>query len=248
MKAMIFAAGLGTRLRPITNDRPKALAEINGHALLEIAIKRLKIHGFDEIIINVHHYADMVENFLQSHHNFGADITISDERDQLLDTGGGLKKASWFFDKKEPFLLYNVDIITDVDLTAFYEFHKKNNALATLLVRHREGSRFLLMTPDKRLYGWENIATGEKILTCSSGPELERIAFSGLHVIDPLLFDLMTENGVFSIVQTYLRLAKDHVIMGYVDDASYWTDVGTPAKLIKAGEEIDLEQLLGKGD
>ncbi len=246
MKAMIFAAGLGTRLRPITNDRPKALAEINDVTLLEIAVKRLKIHGFEEIIINVHHYADMVEDYLKSHDNFGANITISDERAQLLDTGGGLKKASWFFNKNEPFLLYNVDIITDVDLTAFYEFHKKNKALATLLVRHRPGNRFLLMAPGNRLCGWENTATGEKIIACPIDSEFERIAFSGLHVIDPLLFDLMTENGVFSIVQTYLRLARDHMILGYVDDSSYWMDAGTPQKLKKAGSEIDLQKLLGE--
>src|SRR5210317_1542357 len=159
MKAMIFAAGLGTRLKPITNDRPKALAEIHGTPLIEIVIRRLINCGFNDIIINVHHFADKVLDFLASKNNFGINLQISDERGELLDTGGGLKKASWFFDDGKAFLVHNVDTLTDIDLLDYYHFHQKNNALATLLVRHRPGSRFFLFDENSILSGWENVLT-----------------------------------------------------------------------------------------
>ncbi len=241
---MIFAAGLGTRLRPITNDRPKAMAEIHGTPLLEIVIRRLINHGFKDIIVNVHHYADMITDFLKSKNNFGINIQISDETEELLDTGGGLKKASWFFDDKKPFLVHNVDTLTDIDLQAFYRYHQKNKALATLLVRHRPGSRFFLFDKNVNLCGWENVLTQEKILTSKSQNNLEQIAFSCLHVIDPAIFNLIHEKGCFSIVDVYLRLAKAHKIMGYVDDKSYWIDVGTPEKLQRGEREIEIEQFV----
>lgn len=244
MKAMIFAAGLGTRLRPITNDRPKALAEIHGIPLLEIIIRRLVHYGFDEIIINVHHFAEKVFDFLESKNNFGINLQISDERGELLDTGGGLKKASWFFDDKKPFLVHNVDTITNIDLLEFYNYHIKNDALATLLVRHRPGSRFFLFNEKNRLCGWENVITKEKILVDDQLERLEQIAFSCLHIIDPSIFKLMNENGCFSIIDVYLRLAKEHNIYGYLDDDSYWLDVGTPEKLQRGEKEINLEKLL----
>lgn len=241
---MIFAAGLGTRLRPITNDRPKALAEIHGIPLLEIIIRRLVNYGFDEIIINVHHFAEKVFDFLESKNNFGINLQISDERGELLDTGGGLKKASWFFDDKKPFLVHNVDTITNIDLLEFYNYHIKNDALATLLVRHRPGSRFFLFNEKNRLCGWENVITKEKILVDDQLERLEQIAFSCLHIIDPSIFKLMNENGCFSIIDVYLRLAKEHNIYGYLDDDSYWLDVGTPEKLQRGEKEINLEKLL----
>jgi NDP-sugar pyrophosphorylase family protein len=246
MRAMIFAAGLGTRLRPITNDRPKALAEISGTPILEIVIKRLIAHGFKDIIVNVHHFADRVIEFLESKNNFGINLQISDERDHLLDTGGGLKKASWFFSDNKPFLVHNVDTLTDVDLLDYYEYHKKNRALATLLVRHRPGSRFFLFDKGRRLSGWENVVTNEKIITRQSVDPLEQIAFSCLHVIDPKIFELFTESGCFSIIDTYLRLADEHKIMGYVDDQSYWLDIGTPEKLQRAEKEIDMDSFIAK--
>lgn len=246
MKAMIFAAGLGTRLRPITNDRPKALVEFHGTPLLELIILRLKNHGFKDIVINVHHFADKVIDFLDSKKNFGINLQISDERDALLDTGGGLKKASWFFDDSQPFLVHNVDTITNVDLLDYYNFHKKHDAISTVLVRHRFGSRFLLFDQHKRLCGWENIATKEQILSISRNINLEQIAFSCLHVIDPLIFELMEEEGCFSIIDVYLRLAKHHKIMGYVDDKSYWIDVGTPEKLRRGEREINIDELINR--
>lgn len=241
---MIFAAGLGTRLRPITDGIPKALAPVKGVTMLEIVIRRLKSAGFRNIIINVHHYADKVIEFLEYKKNFGINIQISDEQEMLLDTGGGLKKASWFFNDKQPFLVHNVDTLTDVDLAGFFDFHLKNNALATVLVRHRPGSRFFLFDTDNRLCGWENVNTGEKIIARNTNQSLEQIAFSCLHVIDPAIFELMGENGVFSIIDVYLRLAKDHRILGYVDDHSYWIDIGTPEKLKRAEQEIDLERFM----
>ncbi len=244
MKAMIFAAGLGTRLKPITNDRPKAMAEINGTTLLEITIRRLINHGFKDIIINVHHFADLILEFLDSKKNFDVNIQISDERMQLLDTGGGLKKASWFFDDNTPFLVHNVDTLTNVNLADYYSFHIKNKALATLLVRHRPGSRFFLFNENKKLCGWENTVTKQKIISVFSNSALEQIAFSCLHFIDPSIFSLIHENGCFSIIDVYLRLAKNHDIYGYVDDQSYWLDVGTPEKLKRGELEIDIEKLI----
>lgn len=243
---MIFAAGLGTRLKPITNDRPKAMAEIHGTPLIEIIIKRLINFGFKEIIVNVHHYADMVIDFLKSKDHFGIDIQISDEREELLDTGGGLKKASWFFNDNKPFLVHNVDTLTDVDLLDYYNYHVQRDALSTVLVRHRPGSRFFLFDERKQLCGWENVNTGEKIISRERKETLEQIAFSCLHVIDPKIFDLMHEEGCFSIIDVYLRLAKALKIMGYLDDQSYWLDVGTPEKLHQGEKEIDLGKLIAR--
>ena len=241
MKAMIFAAGLGTRLRPITDDIPKALAPVHGVPILEIVIRRLINYGFKDIIVNVHHFADKILDFLESKDRFNINLQISDERDELLDTGGGLKKAAWFFDDGQPFLVHNVDTLTDIDLLDYYDYHKNNNALATLLVRHRPGSRYFLFDKQKRLCGWENVVSGEKIIPVPSNNSLEQIAFSCLHVIDPRIVELITEDGKFSIIDTYLRLAEQNKIMGYVDDKSYWLDIGTPEKLRKAEEELDLD-------
>ncbi len=243
---MIFAAGLGTRLQPITNDRPKALAEIHDIPLLEIVIRRLINYGFHDIIVNVHHFADKVIDFLESKKNFNINLAISDERDELLDTGGGLKKAAWFFDDNEPFLVHNVDTLTDINLTDYVDYHKKNNSLSTILVRHRPGSRFFLFDESERLCGWENVVTHEKIITRNKYRHLEQIAFSCLHVIEPKIFNLIHEEGCFSIIDVYLRLANDQKIMGYVDDHSYWLDVGTPEKLKRGEREIDIEQLIAK--
>lgn len=243
---MIFAAGLGTRLKPITNDRPKALAEIQGTTLLEIIIRRLINNGFNEIIINVHHFADKVLDFLDSKNYFNINLQVSDETGELLDTGGGLKKASWFFDDGKPFLVHNVDTLTDVNLMDFYTYHTQKKALASLLVRHRPGSRFFLFDEDHSLCGWENVLTHEKIITNNQPSQLEQIAFSCLHVIDPKIFNLIDENGCFSIIDVYLRLAGNQKILGYIDDKSYWLDVGTPEKLMRGEKEIDLEKLVSK--
>jgi NDP-sugar pyrophosphorylase family protein len=229
MKAMIFAAGLGKRLGEITKSTPKALAEINGKSILRIAVAKLASHGFDQIIVNVHHFADMVENEIILLRKEGYDISVSDERDLLLETAGGLYKARWFFDDK-PFLLYNTDIITDLDLAALYRFHIEKSGLATLAVRERKDNRLLLVTGEGLLGGWCNKATGEKIIAQTEVHELNEIAFSGIHVVSPGIFKYM-EEGVYSMTALYLDLAANHKIYTCRHDKDYWFDVGTPSDL-----------------
>lgn len=232
MKAIVFAAGLGTRLKPLTNTRPKALVELNGVPLLEIAIRKLKHFGFDEIIVNIHHFGEMIIDFLKAKNNFDIHIEISDERDFLLETGGGLKKASWFL-KEEPFLVYNADILTDMDLKAFYEEHLRSKALATLAVRKRATSRYLQFDADNILCGWTNVKTGE-VRSSRPGKDLQNLAFSGMHVISPEIFDKMPDKQKFSIIDTYLEAAKDFEIKAYPHDDDLWVDVGKPESLEKA--------------
>ena len=245
MKAMVFAAGLGTRLRPLTNDKPKALVELGGMPLLEIAIRRLKHFGCKEIIVNVHHFAGLIIDFLEEKKHFGIQIEISDERDLLLDTGGGLKKAAWFFDDGNPFLVCNADILTNLDLKSFYENHLKQDALATLAIRNRDTSRYLLFDENTfELNGWKNIKTGE-VKWCRVQREgIVNRAFSGIHVIDPKLFSLMPDESVFSIIDVYLSSAREHRIVGFPHDDTIWLDVGKPEALEKGkgiiGRIIDL--------
>lgn len=223
---MILAAGLGTRLQPITNTMPKALVKVGGRTLLEGAISHLADYGVKEIVINVHHFADQVIQYLNQNRNFGLNITISDERAQLLDTGGGLKKVSRFFAGGKPFFVRNVDIVSDLDLHNMMEQHLKSHALATLAVRNRKTSRYFLFDPDHRLCGWTNLKTGENILSIESKMNLEMLAFSGIQVLNPEIFALITEEGKFSLTGLYLRLAKDHLIKGFQDRGSIWRDVG----------------------
>jgi len=234
MRAMILAAGLGTRLQPLTDNLPKALVKIHDKTLLEIAINNLTKNGFDKIIINVHHFAEQVINFIEQN-NFSADITISDERDKLLDTGGGLKKASWFFKDGKPFLLYNVDIISNINLQTLYETNLKSNSIATLTVRKRESNRYLLFNSEKILCGWKNTKTGELISSCSIDL-LNEFAFSGIHIIDPKIFSLMPDADVFSMIDLYLDIMRDNKIVAHIDSDSFWLDVGNTESL-KIAEE-----------
>lgn len=236
MKAMIFAAGLGTRLQPITLEKPKALVQIHDKTLLEIVIRKIINAGISQIIINVHHFAQHVIDFVKEQNNFGIDICFSDETSQLLDTGGGLKKASWFLDDNDPFLVYNVDILSDIDLIDLFHFHKKNNALASLAVKKRDTSRYLLFDEDFRLCAWENVKTGEKKIARNQ-PDLIPFAFSGIHVIEPSIFKYIIETGRFSIIDVYLKLAKDHKIIGYNHSHSQWIDLGRKENL-KEAEKI----------
>ena len=234
MKAMIFAAGKGTRLRPLTDNTPKALIKINEIPMIELVIRKLIAFGVNEIIINVHYLANQIINFLNANNNFGIRIEISDETDELLDTGGGLKKASWFFNHNEPFILHNVDVISDIDLIKMVNFHKKSNALATLAVQERKSSRYFLFNKKMSLCGWKNTKTSEKIISKHSD-HLKELAFSGIHVISPALFNHNKREGKFSIVQTYLELSKNYQITGYLHDENYWFDIGNP-KNLKAAE------------
>jgi NDP-sugar pyrophosphorylase family protein len=226
MKAMIFAAGLGTRLRPITDVIPKALVKIGDTPLLEYAIKKLLLHGFEEIIINVHHYPEKIISFLKENNNFGADISISDENELLLDTGGGLKKASAFFAGDDPLLIYNCDIVTDLNLRNFYDYHLEQNALCTLAVRKRESSRYLLFDKDNTLCGWENKKTGEIKHARKSNTELIQMAFSGIHVMSPAAFELFPDKKVFSLIDFYLMIADNNIIRGFDHTYSQWADIG----------------------
>jgi NDP-sugar pyrophosphorylase family protein len=225
VKAMILAAGLGTRLRPLTNDRPKALVQIAGRTLLEITLSRLRKSGIRDVIVNVHHFADMMIDYLKSNANFGMNIEVSRE-DVLLDTGGGLKKAGWFFEGEDAFILHNVDVISTIDFGRMVQFHKDNNALATLAVKERDTSRPLRFDDQLRLSGRAERGTG--------------LAFSGIHVISPHLLNVMTEDGAFSIIDSYLNLAaRGEKILAFRADEYYWRDLGKPEDLKKAEEEID---------
>jgi NDP-sugar pyrophosphorylase family protein len=229
MKAMIFAAGKGTRLGSITRSIPKALVDINGKSALQIAVEKCSSSGFDDIIINVHHFPEMVIEEAKKLGVQGYNIKISDERDLLLETGGGLYKARSFFDKS-PFLVYNVDIISDLDLSTLYQEHTRRSGLATLATRHRKGNRFFLIDADGRLRGWRNVSTGEEILATDQANGLEQIAFCGIHIIDPLIFRYMQE-GIYSMTTLYLELAAEHKIFTYTDDSGFWGDIGTPENL-----------------
>ena len=233
MKAMIFAAGLGTRLQPFTNNKPKALVEVNGQTLLETAIKKIIRAGINEMIINVHHFAQQIIDFVNVNGNFGIDIHFSDESGQLLDTGGGLKKASWFLKGGEPFLVYNVDILSDIDLRHLINYHKENKVLVTLAVRDRKTSRYLLFDNDFTLCGWQNVKTGEKKIARDK-PGLIPFAFSGIHIIEPAIFNLITETGRFSIIDVYLKLAKEYRILGYDHSLTQWLDLGRTENLKEA--------------
>lgn len=223
---MILAAGLGTRLRPLTDKIPKALVTVKGKTLLEHSIRYLKRNGASSIIINIHHLGEQIIDFLAEHNNFGSEIAVSDERDQLLDTGGGLRKAAWFFRENDPFIVYNVDVISDLDLAKVMDHHMRSCALATLVVRKRETSRYFLFNPEMELSGWENKSTGERKITRQKQGELREFAFSGIQVLSPSIFKLMTENGRFSLTELYLRLSSNQRISGFIDNESYWLDAG----------------------
>jgi N-acetyl-alpha-D-muramate 1-phosphate uridylyltransferase len=229
MKAMIFAAGLGKRLGDISEKIPKALVDINGKTALQMAVEKCTQYGFNDIIINVHHFADMVEDEVKKLNRIGFSVSVSDEREMLLENGGGLYKARDFFDIA-PFLLYNVDIISDLDLSSLYRLHMEKHSLATLAVRHRPGKRFLLIDESGQLHGWRNISTGEEILACSTSEGLSEIAFSSMHIVEPEIFDYMNE-GIYSMIDLYLKLAREHNIYTLKHDEGYWIDIGTPESL-----------------
>jgi mannose-1-phosphate guanylyltransferase len=246
MKAMILAAGLGTRLRPLTDNRPKALAEIAGRTLLEITLARLRAFGVSEVIVNIHHFADMVVDYLKSRDNFGMRIEVSRE-DLLLDTGGGLKKAGWFFleasGREEPFLLHNVDVISTIDLLRMMQSHRQNKALATLAVQERETTRYLLFDEHLQLCG-RKAGREQDVEIVRSSKQSKALAFSGIHIISPRLLAKMTEVGVFSIITSYLRLAgQGESIVAFRADEYYWRDLGKPDDLQQAAQDLEQKAL-----
>lgn len=242
MKGMILAAGLGTRLRPLTNDRPKALVEINGRTLLELTLTRLRSFGIHEVIINVHHFADMVIDYLKTHDNFGMRIAISRE-DVLLDTGGGLKKAAPFLlddpsSADEPFVLHNVDVLTNIDLARMVESHKENRALATLAVQDRKTSRYLLFDSSGNLCGRRAGSDGEPELV-RPAQTFDAFAFFGIHVISKRFLNMLSEDGAFSIITSYLRVAAaGESIQAFPADEYYWRDLGKPENIAQAEKDL----------
>jgi NDP-sugar pyrophosphorylase family protein len=249
MKAMILAAGLGTRLRPLTAHRPKALVEISGRTLLEITLTRLRSCGVSEAIINVHHFAEMIVEYLKANDNFGMRIEISHE-DVLLDTGGGLKKASWFFledahSTDEPFILHNVDVISTIDLRRMLQSHMENCALATLAVQDRETSRYLLFDQELQLCGRSSGPDRENSELARPSAWTQALAFSGIHALSPRLLTMLTEEDAFSIISAYLRLtARGERIIGFRADEYYWRDLGRPEDLAQAAEDLRRKAVL----
>jgi len=242
MKAMVFAAGLGTRLRPLTNDRPKALVTVAGRTLLELTLSRLRAFGVNEVILNVHHFADRIVDYLQANHNFGMRIEVSRE-EVLLDTGGGLKKAAWFFLEagecaQEPFIVHNVDVLSTVDLARMVRFHTEHNALASLAVQQRESSRYLLFDEHGQLCG-RRIGRDAETEWAVPAQQVHSLAFSGIHVLSPRIFSNLPEKGVFSIIPAYLRLAaQGDAILAFSADESYWRDLGRPENLAEAERDL----------
>jgi NDP-sugar pyrophosphorylase family protein len=242
MKAMVLAAGLGTRLRPLTDHHPKALVEVGGRTLLEITLTRLKASGIQDVIVNVHHFAGAVLEFLKFRDNFGMRIEVSRE-EVLLDTGGGLKKAGWFFlagadGGEEPFLLHNVDVISTIDLREMIRRHKETGALATLAVQKRETSRYLLFNERSQLCGRRIVRENRDELVLPSD-DVQALAFTGIHVISPRLLRKMKEEGAFSIIDAYLRLAGEgESIRNFRADRYYWRDIGKLDQVRQAAEDL----------
>jgi NDP-sugar pyrophosphorylase family protein len=241
MKAMILAAGLGTRLRPLTDNRPKALVEVAGRTMLEITLSRLRAYDIREVIINVHHFADMILEYLKTNDNFGMHIEVSRE-EVLLDTGGGLKKAVDFFLEdpngfERPFILHNVDVVSTIDLRRMVQFHTENQALATLAVQDRETSRYLLFDEQLHLCGRRS-GHGQKNEFSRSPQPVQALAFSGIHILSPRLFAMMIEEGAFSIIPSYLRLAaQGEKILAFRADEYYWRDLGRPDDVLQAAKD-----------
>lgn len=231
MQAMILAAGLGTRLKPITDDIPKALVKINDRTLLEIIIRKLIDNDFRKIVINVHHFADKIKDFLDSN-TFAVDIHISDETDLLLDTGGGIKFAQKFFDDS-PILIHNVDIISDLNLKEFYQYHISDDSIASLCVSKRISNRYLLFNSNNILCGWQDIKKNEKIIIREE-ENLNQLAFNGIHIVNPEIIKMFPNEKVFSVIKAYLKIAEIEDVHAFISNDMNWIDVGKIDSLERA--------------
>ncbi|MFN3665228.1 MAG: sugar phosphate nucleotidyltransferase [Sediminibacterium sp.] len=236
MKAMILAAGLGTRLKPWTDHHPKALAVVNGKSLLERNVLYLQQYGIYDVLVNVHHFADQIIHAIEINKGWGSNISVSDETDMVLETGGGLKKAEPYFEGETHFVMMNVDILTKLDLGKMVAQHLHLHPLATLAISERNTSRYFLFDDKGTLKGWRNIQTGEEKPSHISGtyPNLKQMAFSGIHVIDTTLFNLMNREGKFSMVDVYLDLCATQQIHGFDHTGVALVDVGKPESIVKA--------------
>ena len=232
MKALLFAAGKGTRLKPFTDEHPKALAKVNGVPLLERNIKYLQGYGINDFVINIHHFGGQILAFLAENDNFGANIEISNESEELLETGGGLLFARRFLENEKSFLIMNVDILTDLNITNFIQLHEMKGAVITLAVSDRESTRKLMFNEKMFLKGWRNLTTNKKKVVCCIF-KLRELAFSGVHCVNSEIFDKMTKTGAFSIMDEYMELMKEDIIIGY-QHTSNLVDVGRPESIVEA--------------
>ena len=233
MKAMIFAAGLGTRLKPWTDKHPKALAVVNGKSLLQRNIEYLQQAGITEVIVNVHHFADQIIEAVSIHKGWGSSVTISDETDVVLETGGGLQKAAWYFAGEKDFVVMNADILIDLDMRSMIAAHRQSGSIATLAVSDRKSSRYLLFNEQQQLCGWENVQTGEQKIIRKEMPLYQR-AFSGIHVINSNLFPLIEQKGKFSMIDVYLTVAANNTVKAFDHSGTKFIDVGKPESIEKA--------------
>lgn len=230
MKAMIFSAGIGSRLKPITETLPKALVKVGGKTLLQRAVESLLHIGINEMVVNVHHFSPLLIAYLNENHNFGATIHISDETDCLLDTGGGLVKARSYFNADDTILALNVDVLTNINYLKMLDYHTKHNALATLAVRNRKSGRYFLFDKELFLSGWKNALTSQQVMVCEKD-ELTALAFSGIQIVSPEFFDYAPQKEVFGLVEWYLNAAGTNRIKAFVHDNDYWFDAGTVEKI-----------------
>ncbi len=237
---MILAAGKGTRLKHLTTDKPKALVEINGKPLLGILIEKLKGEGFDHILINIHHFGDLIINYILKNNNFGIKIEFSDERNMLLDTGGAILKAADFFSGNQPVLIHNVDIVSDIELKPLIETFNNSNDIAHLTVRKRQTNRYLLFDNNMYLTGWTNKTENRFKWVNNSAENFKEYAFSGIWAAKPEFVKNIPFSGAFSIIDVWLEMAKHHKLKGVVDNTSTWYDIGTPERI------VELEKIVNK--
>lgn len=230
MKAMIFAAGLGTRFKPWTDRHPKALALVNGKSLLQRNVAYLQQYGITDVVVNVHHFAEQIEAAVNVNKGWGSRIVISDERLEVLETGGGLLKAAPLLKDDGPFLTLNVDILTTLDIGALLDFHRKHRPLASFGISTRLSSRNFLMDAGNRLCGWVNNSTGEKKIVIPGEPLFPK-AYSCVAVFEQDIFSCIRQRGKFSLTETYLDLAADHPILGFEHSGDQLVDVGRPESL-----------------
>lgn len=245
MKAMILAAGVGSRLAPYTKCTPKALIRVGDYPMIDLTIGYLKKYGVSNFIINVHHFADQLMEYVSKMRWLGYDIEISDETEELLNTGGGLKKASWFFQDVDNFVLMAVDVLTDLDLKAMYQQHLKSDALVTLAVKKRKTSRALLFDSDGELAGWKDNNTGN-VKQVNQHIPLNEYGFSGIHIINSKIFNLMEEKKRFSIIDLYLHLAEKQKIMAYDHSNGDWLEFGRASNISRAVHSLEFNNLIKK--
>jgi NDP-sugar pyrophosphorylase family protein len=232
--AMILAAGLGTRLKPWTDHHPKALALVNNKSLLQRNVEYLQQFGIYNVVVNVYHFADQIKEAIELNKGWGSSITISDEKDEILETGGGLQKAKEHLKTVDFFVLMNVDILTDLNLQEMITFHQTHKPLATLATTNRETSRYFLFNENDDLCGWRNVKTGQQKGEIKSSINVRQKAFSGIHIIDQKIFSLIKHHGKFSMVDVYLSLMDKHVIKSFDHSGNKFIDVGKPESIALA--------------